>query len=143
MRKAQIIGIPLLIVVFVLGACAPKTPTPTTTPTPALPKSGEWTALTEFGELSFTVNPDSTGIAKISLHFPGEFKCGGIQVSGGIVSVENPNLWPITDGQFTVDTSLSLGKVVIDGKFDETGTHASGTWEINVCSGTWESSPGS
>ena len=167
MRRTWTIAIPLLVVLVLLmgigaGACeggegeeavppsTPSAPTPevtpsppptTAAPTPTLPKSGEWTASTEFGELKFTVNPDSTGIAKVSFNFT-EFKCGGAQASGG-VSVEKPTLWSITGGQFTIDTSLSLGKVVIKGKFDETGTHASGTWEINICSGTWESSRGS
>jgi hypothetical protein len=112
-------------------------------PTPALPKPGVWTALTEFGELGLTVSPDSTGIAEISLVF-GEFLCLGILSGPVSVSVENPSLWPIIDGQFTVqfivDNPQFYWEVVIVGEFDETGTYASGAWEIDICSGTWESS---
>jgi len=113
---------------------------------PAPPKPGEWTANTEFGELGFTVNPDSTGIAKVSFDFA-EFKCGNVQMSGGM-SIESETLWSITDAQFTIDTSLgpmTPWDVVIQGEFDQAGTHASGTWEISsaekTCSGNWESSP--
>lgn len=114
--------------------------------TPAPPKPGEWTATTDFGELGFTVNPDSTGIAKVSFDFA-EFTCGNNQWSGGM-SIEHETPWPITDGEFTLDTPLgyrSLWDVVIHGEFDKSGTHASGTWEISsaekTCSGNWESSP--
>lgn len=111
------------------------TPEPQETPIP-----GEWTSSTEFGELEFTVNPNSTGIAEVSFNFV-NFECDGSQASGG-VSVENPSLWSINDGQFTIEVSIMVGDVVIDGEFDETGNHASGTWEIRGCSGTWEASPG-
>lgn len=105
---------------------------------PAPPAPGEWTATTQFGELGFIVTPDSQGISKISLKFPGVFKCGGVTVSGGSASVEFTNPKPITNGRFTVNTSISLGKVIIEGSFDKTGQRASGTWEINTCSGKWE-----
>ena len=108
----------------------------------APPKSGEWPASTKFGELEFTVSADSTGIAKISFDFV-EFKCGGSEVSGG-VSIENANLWPITDNQFAISTSaFQVWDMVIRGEFDKSGTRAFGTWEIEdtTCSGTWESSP--
>ena len=128
----------LLPVALVVGCQQPTTP--------ALPMSGEWTATTEFGEIGFTVNPDSTRIAKVSFDFV-EFKCGNTQLSGGM-SIGSETLWPITDGQFTIDTSLgpmTPWDVVIQGEFDQTGTHASGTWEISsageIRSGTWESSP--
>ena len=105
------------------------------------PTPGEWAASTEFGELGFTVNSDSTGITKVSFNFV-EFECGGSSMSGG-VSTENPSLWSINDGLFTIETSGMFGEVVIEGEFDDTGTHAAGTWEINACSGTWEALPGS
>jgi len=150
MRKVPILAISLLLALVLLigmgvGACGGGEVTPPPGEeeeeeevTPAPPTPGEWTTSTEFGELGFTVNSGSTGITKVSFNFA-EFECGGAQVSGG-VSAENPSLWPITDGQFTVDASIPFGEVVIEGEFDETGTHASGTWEINVCSGTWEAS---
>lgn len=147
MKKITFLAMSVLLIVMTV-ACAgveeetsPSVPaTPPTTPAPAPPKSGDWTTSTGFGELVFTVNLDSTGIAKISYHFT-EFNCDGAEVSGG-VAVENPSLWPITDGQFTADTYVRPWNIIIEGRFDETGTHASGTWEITgtTCSGTWESS---
>jgi hypothetical protein len=108
-------------------------------PTPAPPTPGEWVASAEFGELVLTVTPDSTGISKIALNFSGEFSCEGRSFSGTI-SNESTSPWPITDGQFTVDIDmLMLGQITIEGSFDETGNHASGTWELDTCSGTWES----
>ena len=108
-------------------------------------KSGEWIASIEIGEIRFTVNPDGTGIAKIFLHIPGEFKCGVATATNSRLTFENPSLWPITEGGFTVETSTRHWDIVIQGKVDETGKHASGTWQISsagtICaSGTWESS---
>ncbi len=153
--------IPLLTVVMVvsiiLTGCAPALPPeepelppeePELPPT-ALSKPGEWAGQTEFGKLVFTVAPDSTGISKISLHFEGEFKCGGSSVSDGQATVEKlDDVWPITNGQFSAEFSLLKGlwNVVIEGEFDQTGTQASGTWEISsgegtTCQeGTWEAS---
>ncbi len=74
-----------------------------------------------------------------------------MQTSGGWRSQVEPIL-PITGGQFTIETEEEgLGAVrytwdiVIQGKFDETGRHASGTWEVSsdgtTChEGTWEAS---
>ena len=148
MRKVRILTISLIaVLVLLVSMCAVacgggvEEDEGEAAPEPMPPQPGEWTATTDFGELGFTVSPDSTGITKISFNFA-EFECGGTQVSGGM-SVENPSLWPITDGQFTVDAFISIGEVVIEGEFDQDGTYASGTWEISVCSGSWESSRGS
>lgn len=126
-----------------------STPTaePTSTPTEEVPpKPGEWTASTGNSKFTFafTVNPDSTGITIVDYTFT-EFTCGSVTTSGG-ASVEGSLPWPITDGQFTIEWSeyTSDWNVVIEGSFDETGTHASGTWEISAGedrqTGTWEAS---
>jgi len=120
---------------------SPPLPTPTVTPVP--PKPGEWSALADFGEFTFTVNPSGTGITKVSFHFS-EFECGPATLSGE-VSVENPSLWTIADGQFAANVELMPDEIVIRGKFDETGSHASGTWEVSasgtICMGAWECRP--
>ena len=116
----------------------------------APPTNGEWIALTGCSEFTFTftVSPDSTGIPEYSMDFT-EFKCGGVQISGGWDATVEPML-SITGGQFTIET-VEYNKygpdwdIVIQGSFDETGTHASGTWKISAegttCqTGTWESS---
>ncbi|MBA7714236.1 hypothetical protein ES703_123253 [subsurface metagenome] len=125
------------------------------TTTPALPKPGEWTASTGCSEFTFTftVSPDSKGIPEYSIDFT-ELTCPGTNAlytttTGGWGATVEPML-PITGGQFSIETKeyFKYGPdwdIVIQGKFDETGTHASGTWEISVegttCqAGTWESS---
>lgn len=131
-------------------------------PPPALPKSGEWTASTGSSQFAFTftVSPDSTGITEICYSLAA-FECAGwvVRVTPRTVTpstVKSPP-WTITGGQFTIDFVDWLAKfpepgtsvgMVIKGKFDETGTHASGTWEISfkgtTCpAGTWEASPSS
>ena len=116
---------------------------------PVPPKSGEWTAITGSWQFAFTftVSPDSTGIPEYSVNFRA-FKCGGVQTSGGWSATVEPML-PITGGQFTIETVEyhTYGPdwdIVIQGRFDETGRHASGTWEISAegitCqSGAWRS----
>ena len=123
----------LSLAVFQVG-CQQTSP-----PTTVLPSSGDWKATAEFGDFVFTVNPESTGIAKVSFDFKA-FKCGGVTSSGGI-SVEKADLWPITDGQFTLEVYVRPWNMVIEGTFDESGSRASGTWEVTGtgCSGTWES----
>jgi hypothetical protein len=117
--------------------------------TPGLPTPGGWVASIDIGELRFIVSPDSTGISEVSLYFPEEFECGAHTMTNSIHGYKNPDLWLITDGRFTVEP-LATGYWVIDvqGEFDETGTHASGTWSISAegvtCqAGTWEASPSS
>jgi parallel beta-helix repeat protein len=107
----------------------------------ALPMPGEWRGSAEFGEFVFTVNNNSTGISKISYHFS-NWTCGPITRSGGVSFSHTPH-WPITSGQFTIETDLGgTLPMTIRGKFDETGTHASGTWEAVssevTCSGAWD-----
>lgn len=153
--------IPILTVVAVVsiifagcaGGTAPA-PTAEEPTTPELPKPGEWTAATGTSDFTFTftVSPNGTDIPKYSYQFTEfecEFKGGRTQVSGGVmVEISPPR--PITGGQFTLDwvERIEYGPdrdIVIQGKFDETGTQASGTWEISaegtICAeGTWEAS---
>jgi len=128
---------------------APEAEAPTSTPAP--PKPGEWTASTGCSEFAFTftVNPDSTGIAEIYYRLT-EFECRGVS-SSAESTVECIQIIPITGGQFTIE-SLNVARpfgerwdLTVQGRFDETGRYASGTWEISAegttCqAGTWESS---
>ena len=107
----------------------------------ALPMPGEWRGSAEFGEFVFIVNNNSTGISKISYNFS-NWTCGPTTRSGGVSISYTPH-WPITSGQFTIETDLGgILPMTIRGKFDETGTHASGNWEAVssgvTCSSAWD-----
>ena len=133
---------------------SPEAPPPEPAPAPtALPKPGEWTALTGLGNfmLAFTVNPDSTGIAEFYYCLT-ELECDGVWLSAEL-TVECIPIIPITGGQFTIERTVAhpfgdRWDLTVQGKFDQTGSRASGTWEISAegttCQeGTWETSPGS
>lgn len=108
-------------------------------PPAVLPTPGVWVASIDIGELQFTINADSTMIVYCEVYLQKGI-VSGCEWSG--VSFEPQEGWPITDGRFTIALVLTGG--VIQGEFDETGTYASGTWEMSVCgtifSGTWEAS---
>ena len=129
---------------------APSSPpeAPTTT---APPKPGEWTASTGTSEFTFTFNVSSDSTSIEEFHYE-------LAVSAGVLKgLVVPRL-PIIGGQFTFDTETwapwrpwtgpgleTAWDMVIQGEFDETGRHASGTWEISAdgttCqAGTWEAS---
>ena len=116
------------------------------------PKAGDWTIVStgssEFNISGFTVNPDGTGITKIIYNFV-KFQCMGVTISGGVESSRVP-MWHITGNQLTINLTerIQYGSdwdIIIEGSFDNTGTHASGTWEISstgaICQkGAWEAS---
>jgi len=115
---------------------------------PSLPS--EWNASTDFGEMEFTVNSDGTGVIEITYIFS-NWTCGSATMSG-TVKFSKSSGWPITDRQFTIKNTFDpppIGSgsqvMTINGTFDETGAHASGTWEADwygsLCSGTWQAAP--
>ncbi|MEE9249316.1 MAG: hypothetical protein V3U79_11575 [Dehalococcoidia bacterium] len=121
---------------------------PTPVPVTVRTIAGEWTASTEFGQFAFTVAPDGASISEFDFDFS-EYACGSVTVSGGVnVSVQDPSLWPVTNGQFDREFEMRippLEMLIIRGEFDEAAMLASGTWEVFVtgsvsCAGTWQSS---
>jgi len=168
MKRTWILAIPLLVVLVLLigmgvGACGggeeegatpPSEEEEEAAPLPALPKPGEWVASTGCSEFTFTftVSPDGTSIPETSYSLF-QLECGPYIHTAPHLTAEHSPPWPITGGQFTIDfvesfQTMSDWHIVIQGSFDETGTHASGTWEISAegttCqTGTWESSLGS
>lgn len=156
-------------------------------PTTVLPKSGVWNASTGATEFifNFTVNSDGTGISQYTHEFTEFGYCGGYRVGKmtSEVSLGEPiPINPLPSGaEFSLvdDKQVYSGQeedplrgipgwihiywhIVIEGQFDETGTHASGTWAISstgkehslspissppssegtICQeGTWEASP--
>jgi hypothetical protein len=108
------------------------------------PPPGEWSGSAGFGELSFIVDSTSTGITEITYTLT-DFSCGGVVRNGSKTSTREPP-WPITDSQFTIETTFDPNfEMTLSGTFDETGTNASGSWEAisygTICSGTWDASP--
>ncbi|MBF0398113.1 MAG: hypothetical protein HQK78_15140 [Desulfobacterales bacterium] len=107
----------------------------------SLPKPGKWEVSTDFGTFNFTVNSKSDHVENVGFKLS-KFKCGYVEITGG-VSMKSKEFWPIKDSEFTSRLNLKVYKITINGKFDETGEQASGTWEIysggQVCKGEWES----
>ena len=112
----------------------------------AQPRSGDWRVPTNFGELGFTVNPDGTKITKIIFDCR-SWSCGPVSGSWTttIYWVDPTAGWPISNGQFTIINSGSLGSLptvwTANGTFTQAGDQASGTWGFSVsgttCSGSW------
>jgi hypothetical protein len=150
----------VMLVSIILTGCIPtpaELPEPTLPEevappaTPALPEPGEWTASTGVSEFAFTftVNPSSTGITEFYYRLT-ELECDGVW-SSAESTVECIQIISITSGQFAVEdfaVAEPYGErwgLTVRGRFDEAGTHASGTWEISaegtICQeGTWEAS---
>lgn len=105
----------------------------------AQPRSGDWTASTDFGEFTFRVDSNRTHINKISFTFV-SFTCGNITQSGTNTSGRSPG-WPITNNEFNIECNYEWTIMTVGGTFTQTGDEASGTWSDNVegttCSGTW------
>ena len=104
--------------------------------------SGDWKAVTDFGEFIITVNSEGTYITKLVTTFS-SFSCGGVTQNGTVSSQVSPG-WPISNNQFTIEKSINpTGTITmsLNGTFIEAGAQASGTWSINVsgttCSGSW------
>ncbi len=160
----KMIRIPLLALSALLIGCgAIQSLFATPTPTRLSLKRGEWTASAEsLGEFVFKVAPDTTVITLVSFHFK-QFTCGSSTTTERWL---HGDWWPnagntgtIIDGQFTVSPQVSgryaltfggsrpsfalFDEIIINGKFDDTGRRASGTWRAAwagaVCSGNWES----
>ncbi len=104
------------------------------------PELGEWIAQTGSSWFTFTFSvcrgaTGDFGICEIVTSFP-EYS---------LTVTASPKV-PISDGQFTYDSTdyvpASMGEkhIVIQGQFDETGTHAFGTWEISSNEGTYQQS---
>jgi hypothetical protein len=146
----------LIIISSLLTGCGGKVPPaqPTNTATsipltstatiPPQPKSGEWTATTEFGTLSFKVTPDQTSISSVTFKFV-DYECGGATVSGELGTDMGTG---IMDGKFNYGGG-SATLFTFNGTFDASGTSASGNLTYNwpnpysECSGsgTWTATP--
>jgi len=108
--------------------------------------SGEWHAVTDFGELVLTIdstNSSTAKIKKVSYRFS-DWSCGSVRHSGEIVDATG---WIIAVNEFAITSTSSpsgIPTIIVDGMYDTGNQLFSGTWkEIandTVCSGTWEAS---
>lgn len=172
MRYTLICSLASIMVALTLNACIPGvTSKPTTNPptttftipstqpfaptfTPSLattlPKPGNWLAMGNMGKFGFTVSEDSSEMTLSETHDL-VLDCGFF--SGTMTSILPLNgNGKIIAREFTVtgvpQTPLEiLGKTLqlklsFQGTFDETGTHATGNWEVNcedvTSSYTWD-----
>lgn len=109
-------------------------------PVGVAPEPGAWWGDAGFGQLDFTVSDQGTAITNIAFIFD-NWECGGGPRNGRI-SAENPSGWPITDGEFTIETSFPALELAmtVHGTIDENDA-ASGTWSGvsygTTCSGDW------
>jgi PKD repeat protein len=103
---------------------------------------GDWHAPTAFGSVDFTVNPQGTAITFFRFSFV-DYACG--PVSGSWTTEISGGTWPITNRQFSFDYTFGSERYVFAGTFSDSGTEASGTWDVTfygtTCSGTWQGAP--
>jgi uncharacterized protein YjdB len=104
--------------------------------------TGGWHTDTEFGSVDFTVDPQGTAITFFRFSFS-DYACGPI--SGSWIVEISGGTWTISDRQFSLDHTAGLNRYVFAGTFDDSGTQASGTWDITLsgttCSGSWQGVP--
>ncbi len=110
--------------------------------------TGLWHAVTDFGQMSFVVNPEGTGITQITYNLD-HWTCGmepGYWWYGDGTLTEPYPGWPITGGYLSIQNTLVDPDLwmAVDGGF-ETADHAAGTWTGRsfgtYCWGSWEGAP--
>jgi hypothetical protein len=118
----------LLMIIFFTCACGPSAPPET--------RAGNWKAAASFGEFTFTVAPDGTGITDIAWNYK---SCSSAIVSGSVTISQEANFNPalvIEGNKFTLKADqVGIG---IQGTFSRDGTQASGSWKAGECSGGWK-----
>jgi hypothetical protein len=130
-----------------LAACgsSPAAPSSVSQTLAASPTPGDWTASTAFGTLVFTVNSASTHLTSVGLTF------NGWRGRSGRVTVSTDNGWPIASRSFSVSFGVWSFNApddewTIEGNFENSGTGASGSWQVRLGgttqeSGTWKATP--
>src|ERR1044071_556545 len=116
----------------------PPEPGTSNVPTGSSPMSGDWNADTEFGHISFTVDPDGNKVVTTVINIS-SFTCGGTFLT---TNTQILNSWPISgndfSGQINLDDSHFL-TMTIDGKYEQEKKTFIGTWQEDshgtLCSG--------
>ncbi len=159
----KLIRLPLLLVLLALVslACgvsslfpAPDLSFPTFAPTPAdfgtptgsSPISGDWSALTVFGWISFTISPDGGTLVSVYVEM-NNWTCGGVTLTTGILGYSDPPS-SLEDGSFSTSVNLSseprghYNEIGVSGEYDSAANLFKGEWQqdsINaICSGVWQ-----
>lgn len=110
--------------------------------------TGLWHAITDFGQMSFVVNPERTGITQIMYdldHFTCGWEEGYWWYGDGTLTEPYPG-WPITEGSFDIENTLVDPDlwIAISGEF-ALADRAVGTWTAfsrgTYCWGSWEGGP--
>jgi len=111
------------------------------------PVVGGWIGTSGFGQIEFQVTSDGAAIEEVNLIFM-DFSCGNIVSGSGYIMFSNSPGWPITDGEFSIDLTLSHTldqEMQLQGTFTDAGTTVTGTFTADfndtVCQGTFDAAP--
>ncbi|RLD33602.1 MAG: hypothetical protein DRI83_09155 [Bacteroidetes bacterium] len=107
-------------------------------------RSGQWSGNVEFGEVTFEVTSDSTGLESFEVIFS-DFTCGIVTHNETRTLIFNPK-YVIVNRNIDIDiTFQSSDYINIEGTFEPTGDYISGDFELEnegtVCSGSWDAHP--
>ena len=151
----------LLILPFIVGlslsiACGagsilraipgiPPTPSTSDASTGSSPMSGDWNAVTDFGRLAFSVDPDGQKVTTAVVKIQG-FSCGGTTLT---TETQVLNSWSIANGEFSSQVDLGESDEILyiafDGSYDRATRTFSGSWDFDAhgthCSGDWTTFP--
>jgi hypothetical protein len=111
----------------------------------ASPQAGEWWGYTGFGEISFVVNAEGTGIEETALEF--SEACGDVNMSG-TVTVTYYQEPVISDNSFGTVINLAPNTLLdkdltLEVMFNNLGNSAAGYYGIDgtLCEGFWQAFP--
>lgn len=115
------------------------------TPTGSSPMSGDWGATTDFGKITFRINPDGTIVESLYVEM-NSWTCGGVTLTTGVNTFTDPPS-TVENGHFVKGVSLNNAgdhyhNISFSGEYDEAANKFSGEWQEKafdtICEGTWE-----
>jgi hypothetical protein len=125
------------------------TPADFGTPTGISSLSGDWSALTDFGKIAFTISPDGGTLVSLYVDM-NNWTCGGVTLTTGILAYTDPPS-SVDDGSFSMLVNLSseagrhYNEIDVSGRYDSAANQFTGEWVQDsisaTCSGTWQTAP--
>ncbi|MFN8413043.1 MAG: hypothetical protein U0Z26_11700 [Anaerolineales bacterium] len=115
------------------------------TPTGSSPMSGDWSATTDFGKISFTIDPEGKTLVHIYVSMQ-SWTCGGDTLTTGLLARTEPPP-TLENGSFGIVVNLGdaghhNNELTVIGTYDEANDKFSGEWQQDAygttCTGTWE-----